>query len=140
MTDLFHRNIGKNGLRVPILAFSAWNSFSLISPDTAEAIITAAFENGVNYFDTGDAFQNGQAEIMLGNVLKKKEWPRSSYIISTKIFWKNGPSAHAGSGLSRKFIVEAVEASLRRLQTKYIDILIIHKLDAMCPMEEIVNF
>ncbi|KAH7643933.1 aldo-keto reductase family 1-like protein [Dermatophagoides farinae] len=134
-----YRNIGKNGLRVPILAFSAWNSFSHVSEDTAEKIITAALENGVNYFDTGDAFENGRAETLLGKVLKRRPWPRNSYIISTKIFWKTGPSAHMGAGLSRKFIIEAVEASLRRLQTKYIDIIIVHKLDAMCPMEELVR-
>lgn len=104
----------------------------------ADEILTTAFENGINYFDTGDAFCNGQSEIVLGNILKKKDWARNSYIVSSKIFWKNGPSTHLGGGLSRKFIIEAVEASLRRLQLKYIDILIIHKLDAMCPMEEIV--
>lgn len=76
---------------------------------------------------------------MLGTVLKRKAWRRSSYIVSTKLFWKGGPSTHLGGGLSRKFIIEAVESSLRRLQLKYIDILIIHKLDAMCPMEEIVS-
>ncbi|XP_027204208.1 voltage-gated potassium channel subunit beta-2-like [Dermatophagoides pteronyssinus] len=134
-----YRNIGKNGLRVPILAFSAWNSFSHVSENIAENIISVALENGINYFDTGDAFENGRAEILLGNVLKRSQWPRNSYIISTKIFWKTGPSAHMGAGLSRKFIIEAVEESLRRLQMKYIDIVIIHKLDAMCPMEEIVR-
>ncbi|UXI15910.1 uncharacterized protein NH340_JMT01853 [Sarcoptes scabiei] len=134
-----YRNIGKNGLRVPILAFSAWSNFSHVPEHIAGSIIEAALENGVNYFDTGDSFEQGQAETLLGTVLKKGNWPRSSYILSTKIFWKTGPSAHRGAGLSRKFIIEAVEASLRRLQTKYIDILIIHKLDAMCPMEEIVR-
>ena len=104
----------------------------------AEDILTAAYENGINYFDTGDAFACGKAEITLGNLLKKKNWPRSSYVVSTKIFWKNGPTPHSGGGLSRKFIIEAVEASLRRLQIKYIDILIISKLDPMCPMEEVV--
>lgn len=98
-----------------------------------------AYENGINYFDTGDVFANGKGEIALGNILKKKNWPRNSYVVSTKIFWKNGISAHTGGGLSRKFIIEAVEESLRRLQLKYIDILIINKLDAMCPMEEIVS-
>lgn len=134
-----YRNIGKNGLRVPLLAFSAWNSFGQCSQSTAEEVLTAAYENGINYFDTGDSFGAGQAEIMLGNVLKKKNWRRSSYIVSTKLFWKSGPTTHLGGGLSRKFIIEAVEASLQRLQLKYIDILLINKNDAYCPMEEIVR-
>ena len=132
------RNIGKNGLRVPLLAFSSWDRFGQLSEDSADEILTIAYKNGINYFDTGDAFCNGQSELMLGNILKKKKWPRSSYIVSSKIFWKTGPSTHLGGGLSRKFIIEALEATLQRLQIKYIDILIIHKLDAMCPMEEIV--
>lgn len=134
------RNIGKNGLKVPLLGFSAWNSFSEnISEEAADALVTMAYEHGVNYFDTGDGFNNGQSELMLGKILKRKSWPRSSYLVSTKIFWKGGPSAHLGEGLSRKFIIEAVEASLRRLQLRYIDLLVINKLDAMCPMEEIVR-
>jgi len=120
-----YRNIGKNGLRLPLLAFSAWNSFAQNMEDAAEEVLTVAYENGINYFDTGDAFCSGQAEIMLGNILKKKNWRRCSYIVSTKIFWKSGPSTHLGGGLSRKFIIEAVEASLSRLRLKYIDILII---------------
>ena len=119
------------------MAFSAWNSFcDTIEESAAEDILTAAYESGINYFDTGDAFGIGEAEVRLGSILKKKNWLRSSYIVSTKIFWKGGPSTHLGGGLSRKFIIEAVEASLRRLNLKYIDILLIQKLDAACPMEE----
>lgn len=121
-----------------MLGFSAWNSFAS-NENAADEVLTAAYENGINYFDTGDGFGDGQSEIVLGKILSKKSWPRSSYIVSTKIFWKNGPTSHPGQGLSRKFIIEAVEASLRRLQLRYIDILIINKLDATCPMEEIVS-
>ncbi|XP_017476531.1 PREDICTED: voltage-gated potassium channel subunit beta-2-like [Rhagoletis zephyria] len=134
-----YRNIGKNGLRVPLLAFAAWQCFGQLDEAVADSVLTTAYENGINYFDTGDAFAGGAAEVMLGSILKRKAWRRSSYIVSSKLFWKGGPSTHLGGGLSRKFIIEAVEASLRRLQLKYIDILIIHKLDAMCPMEEIVR-
>ena len=134
-----YRNVGKNGIRLPLLAFSAWNNFALLSDDKADEVLTVAYENGINYFDTGDAFGSGDAEAVLGRVLAHKSWPRSSYVVSTKIFAKSGPTTHLGGGLSRKFIIEAVEASLKRLNMKYLDILIIHKLDAMCPMEEIVR-
>ncbi|CAG2101150.1 unnamed protein product [Medioppia subpectinata] len=123
-------NLGKNGLRVPNVGFSAWNGFgNRINEQMAEELLTLAYENGINYFDTGDGYANGKCELLLGNILKKKNWKRSSYIVSTKLFWYNGPTAHNSGGLSRKFIIEAVEASLKRLQLKYIDILIINKLD-----------
>jgi aryl-alcohol dehydrogenase-like predicted oxidoreductase len=135
-----NRNLGKNGLKLPNVGFSAWNAFGTrINEQTAEELVTLAYENGVNYFDTGDGYANGKCELVLGNILKKKNWKRSSYIVSTKLFWYNGPTAHNGGGLSRKFIIEAVEASLKRLQLKYIDILIINKLDGMCPMEELAR-
>jgi hypothetical protein len=135
-----NRNLGKNGLKLPNVGFSAWNAFGTrINEQTAEELVTLAYENGVNYFDTGDGYGNGKCELVLGNILKKKNWKRSSYMVSTKLFWYNGPTAHNGGGLSRKFIIEAVEASLKRLQLKYIDILIINKLDGMCPMEELAR-
>jgi len=134
------RNLGKNGLRLPNVGFSAWSAFGTrISEQTAEELVTLAYENGVNYFDTGDGYANGKCEVVLGNILKKKNWKRSSYIVSTKLFWYNGPTAHNGGGLSRKFIIEAVEASLKRLQLKYLDVLIINKLDGLCPMEELAR-
>lgn len=103
-------------------------------------MISVAYENGVNYFDTGDAFVNGRCEVMLGNILRKRGWKRNTYMVSTKLFWNNGPSSTTGgSGLSRKMLTEALEASLRRLQLRYVDIVIINKLDGMCPMEEIVR-
>ena len=107
---------------------------------TAEDLVTAAYEHHINYFDTGDGFVNGRSESLLGSILKKKNWKRSTYIVSTKLFWTSGPSAFTpAAGLSRKFIIEAVEASLARLQLSYIDIVLINKLDGMCPMEEIVR-
>lgn len=99
-----------------------------------------AYEHGVNYFDTGDGFANGRCEVILGNVLRKKNWRRNSYIVSTKLCWTTGPSVSPTTpALSRKFIIEALEASLKRLQLSYVDIVIVNKLDGMCPMEEIVR-
>lgn len=106
----------------------------------AEELIAAAFENGVNYFDTGDGFVSGRCETILGNIIKKRGWKRNNFIVSTKLFWSSGPTASPSApGLSRKFITEALEASLRRLQLKYVDIVFINKLDGMCPMEEVAN-
>lgn len=111
-----------------------------MSENIAEEVVTVAYENGVNYFDTGDAFANGRCELILGNTIKKRGWPRNTFIVSTKLFWNTGPSyTGPNSGLSRKMLVESLESSLKRLQLKYVDIVIINKLDNMCPMEEIVR-
>ena len=134
------RNLGKNGIRLPNIGFGVWSALgNRINEQQAEELITVAYESGINYFDTGDGFSNGKSEVVLGNIIKKKNWKRSSFIVSTKLFWYNGPTAHNGGGLSRKFIIEAIEGSLKRLQLRYIDIVLINKLDGLCPMEEIVR-
>lgn len=104
--------------------------------------MTAAYESGINYFDTGDGFLNGRSESILGSILRKKSWRRNTYIVSTKLFWTSGPSVsnQLNPSLSRKFMIEALENSLKRLQLKYVDIVIINKLDGMCPMEEVLQF
>lgn len=124
-----------------MVGFCLWSAFGTrLSEQAAEELVSVAYDNGINYFDTGDGFVNGRCEVMLGNILKKRGWKRNTYIVATKLFWNSGPSSAQGApGLSRKFIVEAVEASLKRLQLKYVDIVLINKLDGMCPMEEIVR-
>lgn len=124
-----------------MVGFSVWSAFGTrLSEPAAEELISVAYDNGINYFDTGDGFVNGRCEVMLGNILKKRGWKRNSYVVATKLFWNAGPSAsQAAPALSRKFILEALEASLKRLQLKYVDIVLINKLDGMCPMEEIVR-
>lgn len=99
-----------------------------------------AYDHGVSLFDTGDGFANGRCESLLGSILRRKNWRRSSFLVSSKLFWTSGPSAFVPSpSLSRKFIVEAVQSCLQRLQLSYLDIVVINKLDGMCPMEEIVR-
>ncbi|XP_064460980.1 voltage-gated potassium channel subunit beta-2-like isoform X2 [Ornithodoros turicata] len=133
-----HRNLGKSGLRVSNIGLGTWVTFgSLVPEETAEEIVTTAFENGINLFDTADIYAGGKAEIVLGKVLKKKAWKRSSYVLSTKLFW--GPRSEMERGLSRKHIIEGLQASLGRLQLDYVDIVLINKADPMCPMEEIVR-
>lgn len=78
-----YRNIGKSGLKVPSYGIAVWqNMSSKLSEDQAESILKTAYENGIYYFDSGDAFNNGQSEILLGNLLKKFDWPRNSFVVS----------------------------------------------------------
>ncbi|CAF1433760.1 unnamed protein product [Adineta ricciae] len=136
--DLKYRNLGRNGLRVSQLGLGTWVTFGgQISDDVAEELVTIAYDSGINLFDTAEVYAAGKAEITLGKVLKKKKWRRSSYIVSTKLFW--GGKAETEKGLSRKHVIEGLRASLERLQLDYVDIVFANKPDTSVPMEEIVR-
>ncbi|XP_064610710.1 voltage-gated potassium channel subunit beta-2-like isoform X2 [Liolophura sinensis] len=137
-TLIQYRNLGKSGLRVSNIALGTWVTFGAqITDEMAEEILTLAYESGINYFDTAEVYAAGKAETVLGKVLKKKAWRRSSYIVSTKIYW--GGKAETEKGLSRKHIIEGLKASLERLQLEYVDVVFANKPDPHTPMEEIVR-
>ena len=133
-----YRRLGKAGLKLSELSLGAWVTFGeQIGEDTAAACMQAAYENGVNFFDNAEAYAHGNAEIVMGNVLKKMGWRRSSYVVSTKIFWGgDGPNE---TGLSHKHIIEGVNHSLRRFQLDYVDLVFAHRPDANTPIEETVR-
>ncbi|XP_047040708.1 uncharacterized protein LOC124645021 isoform X2 [Helicoverpa zea] len=135
---LRYKNLGKSGLRVPNIGLGLW----AMNEDSAEDVINIALENGINLFDLSEAHcAKGEAE--LGRVLKKRGVRRTSVIITTKVYWstKFAPTNNRSDerGLSRKHIVESVKASLGRLQVEYIDVVLLHKVDPVCPMEELVR-
>jgi voltage-dependent potassium channel beta subunit len=133
-----YRYLGKSGLQVSALSFGAWVTFSDQSgEDIAVATMEAAYKAGVNFFDNAEAYAQGEAEIMMGNVIKKLGWKRSDLVISTKIFWGgNGPN---DIGLSRKHVIEGTKASLARLQMDYVDLIFCHRPDIHTPIEETVR-
>ncbi|XP_066944711.1 voltage-gated potassium channel subunit beta-2 isoform X9 [Macrobrachium rosenbergii] len=136
-SSLKYKPLGKSGLRVSQLGLGTWVTFSpQVSEDTAEEIISVAYEAGINLFDLSEAYSGGRAEIQLGNILKKKNWRRTSYHVITKVYWNSKGDER---GLSRKHIIESVKMSLERLQLDYVDVIIIHRADDMCPMEEVVR-
>jgi aryl-alcohol dehydrogenase-like predicted oxidoreductase len=130
---LRYKNLGKSGLRVSNVGLGTWTVFSPNVTETeAESIVKLAVDSGINLFDLSEIHSGVRAEIELGRIIQKFGWKRTSYIICTKIYWSTKSEER---GLSRKHIIESVKASLQRLQVDYIDIVIIHKADAMCPME-----
>ncbi|XP_059210887.1 voltage-gated potassium channel subunit beta-3-like isoform X1 [Centropristis striata] len=133
-----YRNLGKSGLRVSCLGLGTWVTFgSQISDEMAESVMTVAYDSGVNLFDTAEVYASGRAETTLGNILKKKAWRRSSYVVTTKIYW--GGQAETERGLSRKHIIEGLRGSLSRLQLDYVDIVFANRSDINAPMEEVVR-
>nr|XP_055043734.1 voltage-gated potassium channel subunit beta-1-like isoform X2 [Misgurnus anguillicaudatus] len=137
-TGMRYRNLGKSGLRVSCLGLGTWVTFGgQVTDEVAEQIMTLAYENGINLFDTAEVYATGKAEMVLGNIIKKKGWRRSSLVITTKIYW--GGKAETERGLSRKHIIEGLKASLERLQLEYVDVVFANRPDPNTPMEETVR-
>lgn len=132
-----YRFLGKTGLKLSALSFGAWVTFGdQVNEDVAFACMKEAYDAGVNFFDNAEVYSKGKAEIMMGNIIKKAGWKRSDLVISTKIFWGgDGPN---DCGLSMKHIMEGMNASLKRLQMEYVDLVFCHRPDLYTPIEETV--
>jgi len=134
---LEYRYLGSSGLQISALSLGAWVTYGQqVGEDIAYECMTAAYEAGVNFFDNAEAYADGQAEIVMGNAIKKAGWKRSDLIISTKIFW--GGEGPNDQGLSRKHIMEGAHSSLKRLQMDYVDLIFCHRPDKYTPTEETV--
>ncbi len=132
-----YRYLGSSGLQVSTLSFGSWVTFgSQIEDNTSEKLMKTAYDAGVNFFDNAEAYAGGQSEIVMGNILKKMEWDRSTFVVSSKVYW--GGQLPNQKGLSRKHIYEACHAALKRLQVAYLDLYFCHRPDRNVPMEEIV--
>ena len=133
-----YRRLGRSGLRLSELSLGAWVTYGgQVGQEVAEKCMAAACEAGVNFFDNAEAYANGNAEIVMGNVLKKMGWRREDLVISTKIYW--GGKGPNDKGLSHKHLMEGVNNSLRRLQLDYVDLLFCHRPDPYTPIEETVR-
>jgi len=136
-----YRRMGKTGLQLSLLSYGSWVTFSKQVDDSAsDRLMGLAYDNGVNFFDNAEAYEGGRSEEMMGRVLHKKNWDRTSYCVSSKAFFglygkDNKPNQQ---GLSRKHLTEACHQALRRLQTDYLDLFYCHRPDRETPMEEIV--
>ncbi len=133
-----YRRLGKSGLQVSALSFGSWVTFGhQIENNVAEQCMKVAYDNGVNFFDNAEAYAGGKSEIVMGNILKKMNWDRSTYVVSSKVFW--GGKLPNQIGLSKKHIVEACNNALIRLQVDYLDLYFCHRPDKNTPVEETVR-
>ena len=99
--------------------------------------MTIAYDSGVNFFDNAEAYANGKAEIVMGKILKRRGWGRDTFLVSSKVFW--GGDLPNQEGLSRKHVIEACHAALRRLRVDYLDLYLCHRPDPNTPIEETVR-
>ncbi len=136
-----YRYMGKTGLQLSVLSFGSWVSFhKQIDDGVADELMGIAYDKGVNFFDNAEVYALGESEKMMGRVLKKKNWDRTSYTVSSKAFWgwrgkDNKPNQ---TGLSRKHLTEACHEALQRLQMDYLDLYFCHRPDKQVPIEEVV--
>lgn len=134
-----YRRLGKSGLQVSVLSLGSWITFGKqIGDETAESLMRTAYEQGVNFFDNAEIYARGESEAVMGRILKKMNWDRSSWVVSSKVFFGDGGKLPNQTGLSRKHIMEGCHASLRRLQVDYIDLYFCHRPDKNTPIEETV--
>ena len=129
-----HRHLGRSGLKISEIAYGNWITHgSQVEEDAAKQCVAAALDEGVDAFDTADVYAGTRAEEVLGRALHGVR--RESVEIFTKVFWPTGPGSN-DRGLSRKHIMESAHASLRRLQTDYLDLYQAHRYDHGTPLAE----
>lgn len=134
-----YRRLGKSGLQVSALSFGSWLTFgNQISDKVADELMGVAYDAGVNFFDNAEGYAEGKSEIVMGNILKSKGWERESFVVSSKVFFGTENKGPNRVGLSRKHVIEACNAALKRLQVDYLDLYFCHRPDKNTPIEETV--
>ncbi|MBL0317664.1 MAG: aldo/keto reductase [Flavobacteriales bacterium] len=134
-----YRRLGKSGLKVSELSFGSWITFgNQIQNYISERLMDIAYEHGVNFFDNAEVYAAGHSEEVMGEILSKKNWPRDTYILSSKVFFGAGGKLPTQRGLHRKHIAEACHAALKRMRVEYLDLYFCHRPDKETPIEETV--
>ncbi|KAF1999518.1 voltage-gated potassium channel subunit beta-1 channel subunit beta-1 [Amniculicola lignicola CBS 123094] len=134
------RRLGPSGLQVSALSLGGWLTYGGTQKgNIVKDCMQAAWDNGINFFDTAETYANGQCELEMGQALKELAWPRDEYVLSTKVYFGTGRKEPNTKGLSKKHIVEGLKSSLARLDTPYVDIVFAHRSDDAVPMKEIVE-
>ncbi len=135
--NMTYRHLGKSGLQVSALSFGAWITFGKqIGDPIAKKLLHTAYDAGINFFDNAEAYADGQAEVVMGGILHRAGWRRSSYLVSSKVFFGAEGDRPNEEGLSRKHVIEACHAALRRLRVDYLDLYFCHRPDPATPIEE----
>ncbi|KKY16943.1 putative voltage-gated potassium channel beta-2 subunit [Diplodia seriata] len=138
--DMPFRHLGPTGLKVSVFSLGGWLTYGGTQKgNIVKECLQAAWDNGINFFDTAEVYANGQCEIEMGQALKELDWPRDEYVLSTKVFFGTGRKEPNTRGLSRKHVVEGLKSCLERLQQPYVDIVLAHRPDVGTPMKEIVE-
>ncbi len=134
-----YRHVGKAGIKVSEIALGAWLTFGAdVDEEMTRACVKAAVDHGVNFLDNADIYARGEAEQVVGKIIRDLGLRRRDLVLSSKVFWPMSDDVN-DRGLSRKHIMESIEGSLRRMGTDYFDFYFCHRYDPETPVEEVVR-
>ncbi len=137
-----YRRLGNSGLQLSELSLGSWVTYhNQVDISAAREMMAAAFDAGVNFFDNAEGYAAGQSEVVMGEALRALKWPRLNYVVSTKFFWgldRDGLSINRKDTLNRKYLMQAIDGSLRRMGLDFVDLIYCHRPDPKTPVEETV--
>ncbi|MBO9686734.1 potassium channel beta subunit family protein [Roseateles chitosanitabidus] len=139
-----YRRLGRSGLQVSELSLGSWVTYhNQVDTRSATEMLAAAFDAGVNFFDNAEVYAQGESEVVMGQAFKALKWNRLDYIVSTKFFWglsrESNTTVNRKDTLNRKYLMQAIDGSLRRMQLDFIDLIYCHRPDPHTPIEETVR-
>jgi voltage-dependent potassium channel beta subunit len=140
--NMQYRRLGRAGLRVSALSLGSWVTYhNQVGVDSAVEMMAAAYDGGINFFDNAEGYAGGRSEEIMGQALKRLGWPRLNYVVSTKFFWgldRAGEAVNRRDTLNRKYLMQAIDGSLKRFGLEHVDLVYCHRPDPHTPIEETV--
>ncbi len=142
MAQMEYRRLGRSGLKVSVLSFGSWVTFAnksqLETAAQAAECLAAAHDAGVNFYDNAESYGHGESERVMGAALRELGWKRHDYVVSTKLFWGLYEGPNMRNTLNRKYLSQAIVASLERFGLDFVDLVFCHRADPHTPIEETV--
>lgn len=138
--EMVYRRVGRSGLQTSVVSLGAWATIGeRLGPTETVRMLDRAYGLGINFFDNAETYLDGRAEEVMGRALAQLDWPRETYLLSSKVYWGTGSASPTARGLSRKHVIEACDAALRRLSVDYLDLYLCHRPDPEVPVAETVE-
>jgi voltage-dependent potassium channel beta subunit len=138
-----YRRLGRSGLQVSELSLGSWVTYhNQVDTKAAGEMLAAAMDAGINFFDNAEGYAQGQSEVVMGQAFKALKWARLDYVVSTKFYWgleTQGLKVNQRNTLNRKYLMQAIDGSLKRMQLDFIDLVYCHRPDPLTPVEETVR-
>ncbi len=134
-----YRKLGNSGLKVSQLSFGSWITFGKqLDNSLVKDCIKYSFDNGINFFDNAEVYAGGQSETLMGDAFKQLGLQRNQFVLTTKFYWGVENRINFSNTLNRKYLMQAIDGSLKRLATDFVDVVYCHRYDPETPISEIV--